>query len=539
MSDHPSSFPIDTAGEDDSEWEYEYHETETEDFYVVLDLSSASKEGPQQNRKHRITNIHSTSKGGLITHLTKNTAAANPQPNVSTQQEIMPDGEDSIMTRSNRDQAAAAEPQDQIQILDLHSSNPIISYQDQTYSCEWTSTIGTDVILSATNPDFPHPVLAEGEGVSIIATTGVRLLGRPAKLSARPSASARNEIDDPPQPLAPETSIIPTTEASPSTPPNQKPKSKQATFLSLLAAAKTEKAETDSVKISSQKKPGLRRNPKASSKLRDQADQTVAEDSSDTADNNDNNEATQPAPRSRASSTRGRNTPRGRKSGGRKSGPRTAKGGLFRDYRPQSTDTVGADIRHDPSTTSIPTPGSWDDLYVWPSASTSTPLIQQNPAPQANTIPHPQQASPPKTVPSSHYPHPPPQPQNPDTHPTQDPTLQDPPSPLPPPHPAPTPSSTTSHSHPHSHNSSPSPRPSSAASARGAGASNSPPAGAGARRRRSGRDDGGEIGGGVGREGMRSGNGGGEGVEDDGVGGGVGSGSGEGERDGDVEMADG
>ena len=48
----------------------------------------------------------------------------------------------------------------------------------------------------------------------------------------------------------------------------------------------------------------------------------------------------------------------GRPRGSRRTrGPRTAKGGLFRDYRPQLWDTPGADIRAGAST-----PESWDQL---------------------------------------------------------------------------------------------------------------------------------------------------------------------------------
>ena len=47
----------------------------------------------------------------------------------------------------------------------------------------------------------------------------------------------------------------------------------------------------------------------------------------------------------------------GRPRGSRRTiGPRTAKGGLFRDYRPQLWDTPGADIR------AGSTPESWDQL---------------------------------------------------------------------------------------------------------------------------------------------------------------------------------
>lgn len=49
---------------------------------------------------------------------------------------------------------------------------------------------------------------------------------------------------------------------------------------------------------------------------------------------------------------------RPRRGAWRTSGPRTAKGGLFRDYRPQLWDTEGADITNGSSRT----PESWDQV---------------------------------------------------------------------------------------------------------------------------------------------------------------------------------
>ena len=78
----------------------------------------------------------------------------------------------------------------------------------------------------------------------------------------------------------------------------------------------------------------------------------------------------------------------GRPRGSRRTkGPRTAKGGLFRDYRPQLWDTPGADIR------AGSTPESWDILegdrvasgerQTQPGLSTS-PLPAEQPAPMAS-----------------------------------------------------------------------------------------------------------------------------------------------------------
>lgn len=42
-----------------------------------------------------------------------------------------------------------------IQILDLHTANPIINYLGTIYSCSWTTPLGTDIILT-TEPDDMH-----------------------------------------------------------------------------------------------------------------------------------------------------------------------------------------------------------------------------------------------------------------------------------------------------------------------------------------------------------------------------------------------
>ena len=93
-------------------------------------------------------------------------------------------------------------------------------------------------------------------------------------------------------------------------------------------------------------------------------------------------------PQQQSQSGKGKGTI-GRPRGSRRTkGPRTAKGGLFRDYRPQLWDTPGADIR------AGSTPESWDQLegdgaatderQTQPGLSAS-PLPAEQPAQTAST----------------------------------------------------------------------------------------------------------------------------------------------------------
>ena len=94
-----------------------------------------------------------------------------------------------------------------MQILDLPSSNPLISYQGRTYSCQWTSALGTDLLfavpprtipqddpsgrntgLSAATSKGAHSGERVKSKVDLIAATPLRLVAIPSKVKLRPSA---------------------------------------------------------------------------------------------------------------------------------------------------------------------------------------------------------------------------------------------------------------------------------------------------------------------------------------------------------------
>ena len=237
-----------------------------------------------------------------------------------------PEEDTSASTRNNR-----------IQILDFHTHNPLISYQNQLYSCEWTSTLGTDVLLTSPIPEFPHPVLREQPNVSVLATSNIKLMCRPAQISSRQEVSISAPESSAPNTATPEATAaaaLPIKIPIGLTP--SRARQNQANFLERLMAIKAKKGEKDHVTIYAQKVnqgTGWRSQRKAM----EEGDETST--------------SQQQSQRGKGKSTIGR--PRGSR---RTKGPRTAKGGLFRDYRPQLWDTPGADIR------AGSTPESWDQL---------------------------------------------------------------------------------------------------------------------------------------------------------------------------------
>lgn len=262
------------------------------------------------------------------------------------------------------------EPEDRIQILDLHTHNPLISYQNQMYSCEWTSTLGTDLLLTTPSPDFSHPMLREKPNVSLLATSSIKLMGRPAQLAARHNTE---EGGHPSTPAAESSTASAKTASSEKATPVKIPlgatpsraRQNQASFLERLIAIKAKKGEKDNVTIYTQKVnqgSGWRSQRKASEAIEEGEDEPTPKQSR----------------RGKAATGRPRGSRRVR-------GPRTAKGGLFRDYRPQMWDTPGADIRAGASLT----PQSWDQLDGGTSGGRLTPAVTttaSSPSPVGETV---------------------------------------------------------------------------------------------------------------------------------------------------------
>ena len=80
--------------------------------------------------------------------------------------------------------------ENKIQILDLHTRNPLVSFQGQIYSCAWATTIGTDVLLTHPSSSIPFAPELKLPGVNVLASTGIKLLGTPVQLVPKRDAHA-------------------------------------------------------------------------------------------------------------------------------------------------------------------------------------------------------------------------------------------------------------------------------------------------------------------------------------------------------------
>ncbi|MCJ1342360.1 hypothetical protein MMC31_000542 [Peltigera leucophlebia] len=141
--------------DDDSDWEYEYHETETETFVVTLDLSSAADSFRPRN---------------VINQRNNSGPAAGSQPLDPPTQDSR---ETSAKSKSTSIPQRGSVPDStaDIQILDFHAPNPLVSYQSRIYSCSWSTTLGTD-LLFLSPPSSPP----------FFAASRIKLSARPVRL---------------------------------------------------------------------------------------------------------------------------------------------------------------------------------------------------------------------------------------------------------------------------------------------------------------------------------------------------------------------
>ncbi|PGH11203.1 hypothetical protein AJ80_07208 [Polytolypa hystricis UAMH7299] len=215
---------------DDSDYEYEYDELETETFYLNLDLTSCN---------------------GLIRR--RSVPASSSRPSSSMQRSSSPSARSpraSIVPEEEQQSGIDTDSdlQDQIQIMDLHSENPIISYQNQIFSCSWVDLVGTELMLSFPEERSEIPVLRRERDFDLISASRVKLLGQKTNLISsagiRPTGGVRGvvvgSID-----AASSTSLF----------PRGAPMTNQGRFLERLIQVKQAKGESDFVRTQlSQKK---------------------------------------------------------------------------------------------------------------------------------------------------------------------------------------------------------------------------------------------------------------------------------------------
>ncbi|KAK5946775.1 hypothetical protein PMZ80_000918 [Knufia obscura] len=176
----------------EDEWEYEYDQNDTEVFLVDLDLTTVNRtlRSTTENRNKRLLDLPDKSAKKMQKTSAKNKKAKPGPPNteaVAASQEPSAAVED-----GSRDEDAQ---ENGVQLLDLHTSNPIISHQGQVYSCTWTDMIGTTMFFSQPRDTPLYDPEISTSDFDMIGMSRIKLVGREAKVTPIPQ-SAREKAPD-------------------------------------------------------------------------------------------------------------------------------------------------------------------------------------------------------------------------------------------------------------------------------------------------------------------------------------------------------
>ena len=251
------SQPIPTADDDDDEWEYEYSTEETETFYLTLDLTTpsiptsrpltvSSRNGragfrakwlnPGLGRRKHLLGQAPTlrvkdGEDGEVDDLDAEEDAPG-----ETDHEYQPEEPEQTPGLSNKDNELK---EHKVQILDLESDNPLVSYRDHIFTCQWTRNIGTELLFTGSENTEHLPTLRELDGgVALLGACTARITSQTATLVPIDKSKANGLEEEGDGPLVESISAAASDE-----------RRKQARFLERLMKVKKEKGEKDEVTV--------------------------------------------------------------------------------------------------------------------------------------------------------------------------------------------------------------------------------------------------------------------------------------------------
>ncbi|KAL9083900.1 MAG: hypothetical protein Q9159_005516 [Coniocarpon cinnabarinum] len=318
--------PIDSDFGSENGWEYEYDDHETEEFYITLDLTTHVK--PDERRdfpgRQKPEQLSSQSRNARKPRSARGGAygqSKRPSKRSLARAKKLGEGEDESARQNGADgpttppqqtpvdvqgtpsvidtptnnnavdatetsQSAAQSLPESIQILDLHTPEPLVAFQNRVFSCSWASSVGTDMLFTAPERRFPtststddqtQPSSAPDDPVTdaeLLATTRHRLIAHPVKLVPHGAPTKRSNKRG--------ARLATTSEQDPNTiqkdevlpPPKQSKSMKQQDFLQQLSDLRKEKGEDPWVPMRKEELmvPKEIREARAAAKAIDEAD---------------------------------------------------------------------------------------------------------------------------------------------------------------------------------------------------------------------------------------------------------------------------
>ena len=158
------------ADEEQSEWEYEYDENETEDYYFTLDVTTNLPDAALKVDQSKRKRLKQTTK----THEAGSTRDGQASESVPLQHGATESNEPTTVESSTPSDGG------RLEVLDLHTKNPLIMLDNKVYSCHWCTDLGSQFYVA--QPGIADKPLRPGRVLDVIGLSRARLIGRPATL---------------------------------------------------------------------------------------------------------------------------------------------------------------------------------------------------------------------------------------------------------------------------------------------------------------------------------------------------------------------
>ncbi|KAI1341432.1 hypothetical protein F5Y15DRAFT_356452 [Xylariaceae sp. FL0016] len=171
--------------DDGSDWEYEYSNTETETFYVTLDLSKPEFTSQEHQQDDKPSEELNGSNESAVVSSRRRSASMSAADNSDAAPDV--DEDEDRQGQGQRKRQLATEghddTRDRVQILDLHTANPIVSYRGRIYTGQWSENVTTEFLMTPRDDIDGLPALRHmANGVDLLAASSARITTKEKEL---------------------------------------------------------------------------------------------------------------------------------------------------------------------------------------------------------------------------------------------------------------------------------------------------------------------------------------------------------------------
>ena len=211
-----------TNSGDDDDWEYEYHDQETEDFYISIDFTDMPDRGDSTNASYYLVRDIGGRRSVYIHKRIIEHDVINSKANAAV-------GQGEAMEET-------VEAFGELQLLNLHTENPIATYNGQLLSLRWSSPLGTDLLFVQRPTTHEVKPVRSLPSVDLLGFASAKLIASAATLQPADHILSNT-------PVAQDTVVTRSQTPGERSDMNEERSHKEGSFLARLNLAKTRRGE--------------------------------------------------------------------------------------------------------------------------------------------------------------------------------------------------------------------------------------------------------------------------------------------------------